>query len=93
MRWGARHIESAHAKELSRLKMDAAAFVGNIVKPGSPIYCEFESMKQTQRAQTVNLRIGTVVLEFKKSDLGDFYTVVTAFSRTKPIGELIGKLE
>jgi hypothetical protein len=92
-RWGGQHIELAHAKELKRLKLSLAEFVASIIKPGSPIYCEFEGMKTKQRPQTVNVRIGTVILEYRQTALGNFYTVITAFSRTRPLGELIGRLE
>jgi hypothetical protein len=89
-RWGSQHIERAHAQELRKARMSVAEFVASIVKPSSPIYCEFESMKASQRTQTINVRIGTVILEYKPQG---FYTVITAFSRTSPIGELIGRLE
>jgi hypothetical protein len=89
-RWGSLHIERVHAQELRKARMSVAEFVASIVKPGSPIFCEFESMKASQRTQTINVRIGTVILEYKPQG---FYTVITAFSRTSPIGELIGRLE
>ncbi len=89
-RWGSQHIEFVHAQELRKAKMDVAAFVASILKPGSPIYCEFDSMRSSQRTQTINVRIGTVVLEYKPQG---FYSIVTAFSRTRPMGELIGRLE
>ena len=92
-RWGLQHIALAHANEIKRLKIEPAAFVSSIVKPGSPIYCEFESLKDSQRTQTVNVRIGTVVLEYKVTRLESFYTIITAFSRRQPVGELIGRLE
>lgn len=92
-RWGLQHIALAHANEIKRLKIEPAAFVSEIVKPGSPIYCEFESLKDSQRTQTVNVRIGTVVLEYKVTRLESFYTIITAFSRRQPVGELIGRLE
>ncbi len=92
-RWGLQHIALAHANEIKRLKIEPAAFVSSIVKPGSPIYCEFESLKESQRTQTVNVRIGTVVLEYKTTKHGSFYTIITAFSRKQPVGELIGRLE
>ena len=92
-KWGLQHITLAHAKEINRLNMEPAAFVSSIVKRGSPIYCEFDTMKDSQRTQTVNVRIGTVVLEYKSTRLESFYTIITAFSRRQPVGELIGRLE
>jgi hypothetical protein len=92
-RWGLRHVELAHAPEIERLKMDAVAFISQVVKPGSPIYCEFDSFKASQRTQAINLRIGTVILEYKGTRNGSFYTIITAFSRKQPLGELIGRLE
>jgi hypothetical protein len=92
-RWGFEHIKRVHAHEINRLKLEPAAFVSLIVKPGSPIYCEFESLKDSQRTHTVNVRIGTVVLEYKVTKEGSFYTIITAFSRKQPVGELIGRLE
>jgi hypothetical protein len=92
-RWGLRHIEIAHAAEIARLKLDAITFISSIVKPGSPIYCEFESFKASQRTQAVNLRIGTAILEYKVTREGAFYTIITAYSRKQPLGELIGRLE
>ena len=93
VRWGLAHVIHAHANEIKRTKLEPAAFVSSIVKPGSPIYCEFDAMKDSQRTQTVNVRIGTVVLEYKVTSLESFYTIITAFSRKQPIGELIGRLE
>jgi hypothetical protein len=93
VRWGLRHIELAHAPEITRLKLDAIAFISEIVKPGSPIYCEFESFKSSQRTQAVNLRIVTAILEYKVTREGTFYTIITAYSRKQPLGELIGRLE
>jgi hypothetical protein len=93
VRWGLRHIEFAHAKEIARLKLDAIAFISQIVKPGSPIYCEFDNFKASQRTQAVNLRIGTAILEYKVTREGAFYTIITAYSRKQPLGELIGRLE
>ena len=92
-RWGFKHIELAHAKEIARLNLSTIAYVGSIVKPGAPIYCEFESVGKSQRTQTVNVRIGTVVLEYKTTRDDNFYTIITAFSRRQPLGELIGALE
>jgi hypothetical protein len=92
-RWGLQHIAQAHANEIKRAKLKPATFVSSIVKPGNPIYCEFDTMKNSQRTQTVNVRIGTVVLEYKKTRLENFYTIITAFSRKQPVGELIGRLE
>ena len=92
-RWGLRHVELAHAPEIAQLKMDAVAFISQVVKPGSPIYCEFDSFKTSQRTQAINLRIGTVILEYKSTREGEFYTIITAFSRKQPVGQLIGRLE
>jgi hypothetical protein len=80
-RWGLRHIELVHANEIARLKLDAITFISQLVKPGSPIYCEFDSTKSSQRTQAINLRIGTAVLEYKIVGDNAFYTVITAFSR------------
>lgn len=92
-RWGMQHIVQVHTHEIKRLNLEPSAFVASIVKPGSPIYCEFDTMKDAQRTQTVNVRIGTVVLEYKTTRLESFYTIITAFSRKQPVGELIGRLE
>lgn len=92
-RWGLQHIVKAHSLEIKRLNLEPAAFVASIVKPGSPIYCEFDTMRDSQRTQTVNVRIGTVILEYKTTRLESFYTIITAFSRKQPVGELISRLE
>jgi hypothetical protein len=92
-RWGLQHIVQAHTHEIKRLNVEPAAFVASIVKPSSPIYCEFDTMKESQRTQTVNVRIGTVVLQYTTTRLESFYTIITAFSRKQPVGELIGRLE
>ncbi len=92
-RWGLRHVELAHSQEIARLKLDVVAFITEVVRPGSPIYCEFDSIKPSQRTQAINLRIGTAVLEYKITREGAFYTIITAFSRKQPLGELIGRLE
>jgi hypothetical protein len=90
-RFGLKHIEIRHQQELQRLGMTAVEFVSELVKPGSPIYCEFEDFSQYQKTQTVNLRIGTAVLAYKPQ--GDYYTILTAFSRRQAIGEMIGRLQ
>jgi hypothetical protein len=92
-KWGLKHIVLAHADEIKRLKLEPVAFVCSIVKPGTPIHCEFDSLKDSQRTQTVNVRIGTVILEYKETKHESFYTIITAFSRRQPVGELIGRLE
>ena len=91
-RWGLSHIELVHSREISRLKLDAVRFVSSIIKPDSPIYCEFDQMKGKPRTHAVNVRIGNAVLEYKVTQAGCFYTVITAFSRRQPVGELIGRL-
>ncbi|NJS36904.1 MAG: hypothetical protein HC765_11605 [Brachymonas sp.] len=92
-KFGLHHIEISHHKELLKLKLSAVEFVSRLLKPGSPIYCEFEGMRDSQKTQIVNLQIGTVVLAYKQHRGDHFYTVITAFSRRQPIGELIGYLE
>jgi hypothetical protein len=92
-KFGFRHIEISHGKELLKLNMTAVQFVSSLIKPGSPIYCEFEGMRQHQKTQVVNLRIGTAVLAYKCLKEDRFYSVITAFSRRQPVGELIGYLE
>jgi hypothetical protein len=92
-KFGFRHIEISHGKELLKLNMSAVQFVSSLIKPGSPIFCEFEGMKQHQKTQVVNLRIGTAVLAYKCVREDHFYSVITAFSRRQPVGELIGYLE
>jgi hypothetical protein len=92
-KFGFRHIEISHGKELLKLNMTAVQFVSRLIKQGSPIYCEFEGMRQHQKTQVVNLRIGTAVLAYKRLKDDHFYSVITAFSRRQPIGELIGYLE
>jgi hypothetical protein len=88
--WGAVHIERSHVKELKG--QSTHAFVADIVKTGTPIFCEFEGMGKDQKVLVVNTHKGTAVLVYKETKQGSFYTVITAFARKQTKGELIGKL-
>jgi hypothetical protein len=90
-RWGAKHIAKAHSKELKELTV--VEFVSAIVRAGTPIHCEFESMNTEQKTLAINVRVGRAVLGYKEIRGSCFYTVITAFVGRQAKGEKIGVLK
>jgi hypothetical protein len=88
-----RHIWARHKAEiLARgysLEEDVAKYVADIVRLGSPLFCEFGHI-QNVRVTVVRTTIGIAVLEHKTHADNDHYSVVTAFARRNPHGTRIG---
>lgn len=73
---------------------DAARYVGDILKSGSKIYCEFSSLRN-ERVAVLKSHIGSAIIEHRIDGQNNtFYSVITAYKqgRRKPHGQLIGEL-
>ena len=98
--FGVRHIWAEHESELAKLGYgtvdDVARFVSDIIRPGVPIYCEFNHPGGKHRTTVLKSSLGVVILEPKEApetDSGWIYVVVTAYTRRKAHGVLIGKIQ
>ena len=95
--YGVRHIWARHGNELIKrgynTESDVARFVGSIIAPHSPVYCEFNTIKNT-RVSVVRNSCGMAVLEHRvgPGDSG-LYSVVTAFLHRNPHGTRIGSVK
>ncbi len=93
--FGIVHIWKEHAMALKKIGYDNSTnvprFIADIIKPNSPIHCEFNNLKGKHKIAVVRSTLGIVILE-KKQD-GDnivFYSVVTAFDKKFAHGTKIG---
>lgn len=91
--FGARYIWARHEKEI-RAKghtciEDVSKYVAEIVRPGSPIFCEFAQLRD-MRVTIVRTSIGVAVLEHKEMGDDRHYSVVTAFAQRNAHGTRIG---
>ncbi|MNS23533.1 hypothetical protein D3C72_553510 [compost metagenome] len=68
---------------------DVAKYVAEIVCPGSPIFCEFDRMKDT-RVTVIRSVIGLAILEYKTHGDDEHYSVVTAYAQRNAHGTRIG---
>lgn len=98
--FGVRHIWAEHERELTRLGYDTVnevpRFVRDIIRPGTPIYCEFSHPGGKHRPTILKSSLGIVVLEPKEATdnrSGWIYVVVTAYTSRKAHGVLIGRVE
>lgn len=91
--FGVRHIWARHERELlSRGHTcidDVPKYVADIVRPGSPIFCEFQQIRE-MRVTVVRTSTGVAVLEHKAIGEDRHYSVVTAFSQRNAHGTRIG---
>lgn len=70
-----------------------AKYVSDLIYPGAPIYCEFNEMRGSHRIAVLRSSIGIVFLEQKYDAYNNvFYSVVTAFRKTKAHGTRIGSV-
>ena len=95
--FGVTHIWAEHAKELTDKGYvnidDVAKYLSDLIGPGSPIYCEFNSMRGNHRIAVLRSSVGVVFLEQKSDAYNNiFYSVVTAFRKTKAHGTRIGSV-
>ncbi|WP_216364352.1 hypothetical protein [Pantoea coffeiphila] len=98
--FGVRHIWAEHKTELVKLGYvtvgDVARFVRDVIRPGSPIYCEFNHPGGKHRPTVLKSSLGIAILEPREAsetDSGWIYVVVTAYTSRKAHGVLIGRLE
>ena len=94
--FGVRHIWARHEADLRKRgyesEADVSRYVAAIVLAGSPVYCEFERIRDP-RVSIVRSSVGMAVLEYKTDrDDNCVYSVVTAFSHRNPHGTRIGSV-
>lgn len=91
--FGVRHIWARHEREVRARGYvcieDVARYVAEIVRPGSPIFCEFAQMRDI-RVTVVRTGTGIAVLEHKQVGNDFHYSVVTAFAQRNAHGTRIG---
>ncbi|MCY4186092.1 MAG: hypothetical protein OXC82_10265 [Rhodobacteraceae bacterium] len=97
--FGFKHIRAVHEKEIrNRGFIDKSngrtlipEYVASIVRPGSLLYYEGE-IRQYPRLLASN-QTGMAVLEFRDDDdHGTYWSIVTAYNRRNPHGQLVGKI-
>lgn len=93
--FGALHIWARHEAELVArgyaAEADVASYVAHIVRPGSPIFCEFAHIRDV-RVTVVRTASGIAILEYKTAEQ-PHYSVVTAFAGRNAHGVRIGSIE
>lgn len=94
--FGVRHIWARHQNDLVRLgcatDADVATYVAAIVQPGSPVHCEFSSMRG-HRVTVVRTSSGVAILEYFSGGVaGAHYSVVTAYPQKNVQGTRIGTI-
>ncbi len=93
--FGAVHIWEEHKIYLKRKGYDNSnsvqRFIADIIKSGSPIYCEFENLKGNHRIAVVRSTLGIAILEkIPDGNNNIFYSIVTAFEKKYAHGTKIG---
>lgn len=68
-------------------------FVADIVRPGVPIHCEFESIAGQHRVQVLRSSAGIAALQPKPFNNGMTYSVITAYKKGYAEGGRVGTLE
>jgi hypothetical protein len=90
--FGAEHIWGKHAVELVKIGYavpeDVPKYVAEIVRPGSPVHCEFDTLRDT-RVTVVRTTHGVAVLRYEDI-AGGRYSVITAFAQRNAHGTRIG---
>ena len=62
-----------------------------IIRVGSPIYCEFNAMKGV-RVTVVRGVVGLAILEHKAHRDDSHYSIITAYSQKNPYGTRVGSV-
>ena len=70
---------------------DVAKYVAEIIRVGSPIYCEFNAMKGV-RVTVVRGVVGLAILEHKAHRDDSHYSIITAYSQKNPYGTRVGSV-
>lgn len=91
--FGSRHVWAEHRAEILRAgyqeEPDVAHYILDMLLPGTPLYFEGASWRNT-RLMAVRSSRGTAVLEARDRREGLIWSVVTAFSGTKAHGTRVG---
>ena len=97
--WGLKHIWKEHEKDMLimgyKSESDVSRYIGDILKSGSKIYCEFSNLRN-ERVAVLQSSIGSAIIEHRVDGKNNtFYSVITAYKqgRRKPHGQLIGALK
>lgn len=95
--YGVAHIWAAHGPDLEKLGYasfsDVAVYVSQIVRPGTPIYREFASMRATRLA-ILRSALGLLIAEYRPLPQAPLrYSVITAYPRRQAHGKLVGQIE
>lgn len=93
--FGAKHIWERHQTELVTLGFksidDVPAFLVTIILPGTQLYCEFNDIKGNPRLAALRTRAGVAFIERQIGSRNEvYYSVVTAFTKGKANGTLVG---
>ncbi|PIB22838.1 hypothetical protein BFP76_09915 [Amylibacter kogurei] len=94
--YGAKHIWVEHKKEMMQAGFgtweEVPNYVTTILKVGTPIFYEGGSFKHS-RVMAVRSSAGTCILELKEQRDKNIWSIVTAFSGTKPHGVKVGNIQ
>ena len=97
--FGVRHIWAEHSKEMERFGYftvdEVPNFVRDIIRPGALIYCSFDSPAGRHRPAILKTTVGLAILEPReddKSESGYIYVVVTAYTKNRADGDMIGRV-
>lgn len=97
--FGVRHIWAEHQLELIRLGFttidQVPGFVASIILIGTPIYCEFNDSAGKHRLCVLRSSIGQAIVQpiyDRHGTTVERYSVVTAFTKLRAEGVLVGKV-
>ena len=94
--YGARHILEKHGNTLVTRGFGVGIngvilYIAGVIKPRTPIFCEFDQIGQNQKVAVVRRSTGTVVLGLMHTQDGSpYYAVLTAFDRRQGSGTIVG---
>lgn len=93
--FGINHILAEHKSDLISNNLEESAdgvinYIKLILTPGAKIYSEYTSLRGSHRPTIVRSSIGTVVLERRRFNNENIYSVVTAFGSRSAKGIQIG---
>lgn len=91
--FGVNHIWAGHKNEIITAGYnnieDVAQFVGDIIVPGTDIFCEKIGWSNGHICNVLQSSLGIVILELQKNDE---YSVISAYTRKQSRGTLVGKI-
>lgn len=90
--FGAAHIWGKHSLELGDAGFtcldEVPNYVAEIIRPGAPIYCEFNNLRGNHRVTVIRTTTGLAILEYRN----EVYSVVTAYAQKNAHGTRIGSV-